>query len=229
MFNGGVPTKGAADAIDGYLLSKNKNIKLQNFRDADKASIISGYQKAFTGVPAETLNRVIEAADNIYLKRTYDINELDKTFGPKRYKDAFNDALGGLTVNGKEFGGLDKYNNLDVIIPAYIKRGNFGSIIDYLEKNENVLKKSGSYTDPQGNLIETLPLDKNGKEINIFKEKKGFFGDPYFVTVGPGRYKISLSKPFGSNVQPEYLLNKNGGYFIVDLNKIKGDLGTVNK
>ena len=100
-------------------------------------------------------------------------------------------------------------------------------IIDYLEKNENILKKSGSYKDPQGNTVETLPLDKNGKEIKIFSEK--FFGDPYFVTVGPGRYKISLSKPFGSNVQPEYLLNKNGGYFIVDLNKIKGDLGTVNK
>jgi len=227
MFNGGTPTKGAADAIDGYLLSKNKNIKLQNFRDADKGSIISGYQKAFTGVPAETFNRVIEAADNIYLKRTYDTNELEKSFSSSRYQEAFNDAAGALKVNGKQFGGFDKYNGLDVIIPAYVKNGNFNSIVDYLEKNENILKKSGSYTDPQGNLIETLPLDKNGKEIKIFSEK--FFGDPYFVTVGPGRYKISLSKPFGKNTQPEYLSNKNGGYFIVDLNKIKGDLGTVNK
>ncbi len=39
--------------------------------------------------------------------------------------------------------------------------------------------------------------------------------------MGPGKYKISLSKPYGKNTQPEYLLNKNGGYFIVDLNKIK--------
>jgi hypothetical protein len=227
MFNGGVPTKGAADAIDGYLLSKNKNIKLENFREKDKSSIISGYQKAFTGVGAETFNRVIETADNIYLKRTYDANELNKSFSSSRYTEALNEAVGSLKVNGKEYGGFDKYNGLDVVVPAYVKKGNFNSIIDYLEKNENVLKKSGSYTDPQGNVIETLPLDRNGKEIKIFSEK--FFGDPYFVTVGPGRYKISLSKPFGSNVQPEYLLNKNGGYFIVDLNKIKGDLGTVNK
>ena len=227
MFNGGVPTKGAADAIDGYLLSKNKNIKLENFREKDKSSIISGYQKAFTGVGAETFNRVIETADNIYLKRTYDANELNKSFSSSRYTEALNEAVGSLKVNGKEYGGFDKYNGLDVVVPSYVKKGNFNSIVDYLEKNENVLKKSGSYTDPQGNVIETLPLDRNGKEIKIFSEK--FFGDPYFVTVGPGRYKISLSKPFGSNVQPEYLLNKNGGYFIVDLNKIKGDLGTVNK
>jgi hypothetical protein len=227
MFNGGTPTKGAADAIDGYLLSKNKNIKLLNFRDADKGSIISSYRNAFTSVPAETLNRVIETADNIYLKRTYDVNELEKGFSSERYQQAMNEAVGALKVNGKEYGGFDKYNGLDVIIPAYVRKGNFNSIVDYLEKNENILKKSGSYTDPQGNLIETLPLDKNGKEIKIFSEK--FFGDPYFVTVGPGKYKISLSKPYGKNTQPEYLLNKNGGYFIVDLNKIKGDLGTVNK
>ena len=227
MFNGGVPTKGAADAIDGYLLSKNKNIKIENFRDKDKSSILSGYKKAFTGVPAETYNRVIETADNIYIKRTFDANEETKSFSSSRYTEALNDAVGSLKSNGKQFGGFDKYNGLDVVIPAYVKNGNFNNIIDYLEKNENILKKSGSYKDPQGNIIETLPLDKNGKEIKIFSEK--FFGDPYFVTVGPGRYKISLSKPFGSNVQPEYLLNKNGGYFIVDLNKIKGDLGTVNK
>jgi len=227
MFNNGTPTKGAADAIDGYLLSKNKNIKLLNFRDADKGSIISSYRNAFTGVPAETLNRVIETADNIYLKRTYDVNELEKSFSSDRYQESFKEAVGSLKVNGKEYGGFDKYNSLNVIIPAYIKSGNFNSIIDYLEKNENILKKSGSYTDPQGNVVETLPLDKNGKEIKIFSEK--FFGDPYFVTVGPGKYKISLSKPFGKNTQPEYLLNKNGSYFIVDLNKIKGDLGTVNK
>jgi len=227
IFNGGIPTKGATDAIDGYLLSKNKNIKLENFREKDKSSIISNYQKAFTGIPAETLNRIIETADNIYLKRTYDANELNKSFSTSRYTAAFDEAVGSLKINGKEYGGFDKYNGLDVIIPAYVKKGNFNSIINYLEKNENILKKSGSYKDPQGNIIETLPLDRNGKEIKIFSEK--FFGDPYFVTVGPGRYKISLSKPYGSNVQPEYLLNKNGGYFIVDLNKIKGDLGTVNK
>jgi len=227
MFNGGTPTKGAADAIDGYILSKNKNIKLLNFRDADKGSIISSYRNAFTSVPAETLNRVIETADNIYLKRTYDVNELEKSFSSSRYQEAMNEAVGALKVNGKEYGGFDKYNGLDVIIPAYVRKGNFNSIIDYLEKNENILKKSGSYIDPQGNVVETLPLDKNGKEIKIFSEK--FFGDPYFVTVGPGKYKISLSKPYGKNTQPEYLLNKNGGYFIVDLNKIKGDLGTVNK
>lgn len=227
MFNGGIPTKGASDAIEGYLLSKNKNITLTDFSRKNTQSFISSYQKAFTGVGVETFNRTIETADNIYLKRTFDANDLNKSFNSSRYQEAFNEAVGSLKSNGKEFGGFDKYNSLDVIIPAYIKKGNFNSIVDYLEKNENVLKKSGSYTDPQGKTVETLPLDRNGKEIKIFSEK--FFGDPYFITVGPGRYKISLSKPFGSNVQPEYLLNKNGGYFIVDLNKIKGDLGTVNK
>ncbi len=229
VFNGGIPTKGATDAIDGYLLSKNKNITLTDFSRKNTQGYISNYQKAFAGIPAETFNRIIETADNIYIKRTFDANKLNSPFNGTLYDEALNDAVGSLKSNGKQFGGFDKYNDLTVIIPAYIKKGNFTAIVDYLEKNENILKKSGSYKDPQGNVIETLPLDKNGKEINIFKEKKGFFNDPYFITVGPGRYKISLSKPFGSNVQPEYLLNKNGGYFIVDLNKIKGDLGTVNK
>ena len=89
MFNGGTPTKGAADAIDGYLLSKNKNIKLENFREKDKSSIISSYQKAFTGIPAETFNRVIETADNIYLKRTYDANELNKSFSSIHWHHKF--------------------------------------------------------------------------------------------------------------------------------------------
>ena len=227
LFNGGIQTQGAIDAIEGNLLSKNKNIKIVNFRDADKASAIAGYKNAFTGIGTETLNRVIETADNIYTKRTVNVNEENKTFSSSRYKNALNDAVGSFKSNGKTFGGFDKYNGLNVIIPAYIKNGNFNSIIDFLEENENILKKSGSYKDAQGNIIETLPLDKNGKEIQIFSEK--YFGDPYFVTVGPGRYKISLSKPFGSNVEPEYLLNKKGDYYIIDLNKIKGNLGTANK
>jgi hypothetical protein len=228
VFNKGIPTQGSVDAMDGYILKKNKNIKIVNFGPSEKASTLSGYRKSFTGIPAETYNRVLEAADNIYIKRTFDEGEENKAFRTDRYETALNDAVGGFTSNGKNFGGFDKYNGLDVIIPPFVKRGNFDSIIDYLEKNENILKKSGSYKDAEGNTIETLPLDKNGKEIDIFNERK-FFGDPYFVTVGPGRYKISLSKPFGVGAEPEYLLNKNGGYFIIDLDKIKGDLGTVNR
>lgn len=227
VFNGGVPTKGVSDAIDGFLLSKNKNITLTDFSKKKTLATIQDYQKAFAGIPAETFNRIIETADNIYLKRTYDANEITKVFNTARYDLAFNEAVGAFKINGKEYGGFDKYNGLNVIIPSYVKKGNFNSIINFLEKNEDILKKSGSYKDAQGNIVETLPLDSKGKEIKIFDEK--FFGDPYFVTVGPGRYKISLSKPYGSNVQPEYLLNKNGGYFIVDLNKIKGDLALVNK
>ena len=227
VFNNGVPSKGAKDALDGYFLKKNKNIKLSEFKDADVLPTRNSFRNAFLASD-KLFDRTIQVADNIYFKRMYDDNNLDGSFEGDIYEEAMNEAVGAIKVNGKQYGGFDKYNGLQVISPNFIGEGNFEDVIDFLEKKPDLLKKAGSYMDASGNNIEDFPVDGKGKKINIFKEK-GFFGDPYFVTVGPGRYNVSLSNPVGRNAQPEYLLNSKNELFVLDLNKIKSDLGKFAK
>jgi hypothetical protein len=227
VFNNGVPSKGAKDALDGYFLKKNKNIKLSEFKDADVLPARNSFRNAFLASD-KLFDRAIQVADNIYFKRMYDDNNLDGSFEDAIYEEAMNEAVGAIKVNGKQYGGFDKYNDLQVISPNFIGEGNFEDVIDFLEKKPDLFKKAGSYMDASGNNIEDFPIDGKGKKINIFKEK-GFFGDPYFVTVGPGRYNISLSNPVGRNAQPEYLLNSKKELFVLDLNKIKSDLGKFAK
>ena len=64
------------------------------------------------------------------------------------------------------------------------------------------------------------PVDINGELIDVFA------GDaPYFISVGDGVYLIGVGdNPKDVTGEPEYLLNSDGGYFKLDLNKIKGDL-----
>ena len=65
----------------------------------------------------------------------------------------------------------------------------------------------------------------NGEEFNnIFTNE-----DPYFVSVGNGKYKIANGdNPFEGG-DPEYLLNSDGGYFVININKIKADIITELK
>jgi hypothetical protein len=227
VFNNGVPSKGAKDALDGYFLKKNKNIKLSEFKDAEVLPARNSFRNAFLASD-KLFDRAIQVADNIYFKRMYDDNNLDGSFEDDIYEEAMNEAVGAIKVNGKQYGGFDKYNGLQVISPNFIGEGNFEDVIDFLEKKPELFKKAGSYIDSSGNNIEDFPVDGKGKKINIFKEK-GFFGDPYFITVGPGRYNVSLSNPVGRNAQPEYLLNSKNELFVLDLNKIKSDLGKFAK
>ena len=64
------------------------------------------------------------------------------------------------------------------------------------------------------------PVAINGELIDVFA------GDaPYFISVGDGVYLIGVGdNPKDVTGEPKYLLNSDGGYFKLDLNKIKGDL-----
>jgi len=61
----------------------------------------------------------------------------------------------------------------------------------------------------------------DGEEVNIFTNE-----DPYFVSVGNGKYKIANGDNPVTGQNPEYLLNSDGGYFIIDINKIKAEIIT---
>ena len=67
------------------------------------------------------------------------------------------------------------------------------------------------------------PIDINGNTVkNIFENQ-----DPFFVSVGNGKYKIAQGEnPIVFGGEPEYLMNTDGGFFIIDLNKIKSDIIT---
>ena len=73
---------------------------------------------------------------------------------------------------------------------------------------------------------DQAPVDVTGKTINNIFENQ----DPYFVSVGDGLYKIAMGenpKEFGA--EEEYAMNTDGGFFVIDLNKIKEDIITSLK
>jgi hypothetical protein len=85
------------------------------------------------------------------------------------------------------------------------------------------------YADQQfrESVLSTAQEDANVLMLSQLFGYKPKLNSPAYVNVDV--FQLVPAVNSGSNVQPEYLLNKNGGYFIVDLNNIKGDLGTVNK
>ena len=47
------------------------------------------------------------------------------------------------------------------------------------------------------------------------------------MTIGNGKYKIAMGEnPTEPGAEPEYLMNKDGGYFIININKIRDEIIT---
>jgi hypothetical protein len=108
-----------------------------------------------------------------------------------------------------------------VWIPPWIENGKFDDIIERLKSDEKLWLKASS--NGQNGIIGDGP--NLGKEITlseIFKEK-----DPYFVSVGNGKYKIAMGDdPTEEGAEPEYVMNSDGGFFIINLNLIRSEIIT---
>ena len=205
----GTPNEAVSRIVDGYLLLKNsetaqlyKVSETNNMYQQVKNEAINSF------VGKETYNRVIMAADAIYASMSKEKGKTGKQFDKGMYKKAMAMAVG---ADGK-FGGFDSQDRgEDVIIPPWLKNGKFENVQDMLEEDRSLLLKAGN-----GN-----PVDVNGKDIDIFATRK-----PIFMSVGNGKYMIAIGDSTTKlGTEPKYVLSDDGkGFFIIDLNKIKGEV-----
>jgi len=223
MMNNGEPGMNVKLAVKGYLLSKNKDLaavyKMKK-TDTKLLKIIAknDYQQAF-GNNINTFNSVIETANYIYAAQLMHAGKSTNEFDAKDWEKAFIMAAGGWTNTkgwNKDYGGFDENSRGTAVhIPPWVERGTFEDIIEMLKEYPIVLKKSSS----NGEFAVT---DKGEEFVNIFQNT-----DPYFVSIGNGKYKLANGdNPFTPGGEPEFLLNSDGGFFIIDINKIKTEIIT---
>ena len=223
MMSNGEPGMNTKLAVQGYLLSKNKDLaavyKMKK-TDTKLLAIIADkdYQQAF-GNNRNTFNNVIETANYIYAAQLMHAGDSTNEFKAQDWEKAFIMAAGGWTNTkgwNKDYGGFDQTSRgTTVHIPPWVERGTFEDIIETIKDYPILLKKASS----NGEFAVT---DKGEEFVNIFKNE-----DPYFVSIGNGKYKLANGdNPFEPGGEPEFLLNSDGGFFIIDINQIKTEIIT---
>ena len=218
--NDGIPGENVKLAAEGFMISKNETLaKLYKMSPTDVRStnIIKKYAEVFIGSEA-TLDSTIEMTNLIYAAQLKKEGKTTANFSNSSYEKAFLMAAGGTTVDGTFFdtkmGGFDENTRGTMVhIPPWLKRGKFENVIEMLKTDPELILKASSNG--------KSAIDINGNEVNIFTNE-----DPYFVSVGNGKYKIANGDNPVTGQNPEYLLNSDGGFFIIDINKIKAEIIT---
>ena len=223
IMNDGVAGENVKLAAKGFLLSKEANTKAAfviGNSNADLTSLVAEYSQVFGVDGTSTYNNTIQAANYIYAaKLQMEGKNIKEDFSKNDWRDAFHLAAGGSIVDGmvfdKKMGGVDETTRGTMVhIPSWLENGKFEDVIDMLKDNPELVLKSSSNN--------KMAVSLSGEEFsNIFTNE-----DPYFVSIGNGKYKVANGdNPFEGG-DPEYLLNSDGGYFVIDINKIKADIIT---
>ena len=217
--NDGIPGDNVKLAAEGLMISKNETLaKLYKMSPTDVRStnIIKKYAEVFIGSEA-TLDSTIELTNLIYAAQLKKEGKTTANFSNSSYQKAFLMAAGGTTVDGMVFdtkmGGFDENTRGTMVhIPPWLERGTFNKVIQLLKDNPELVAKAS--------LNGGKPEDINGKEFtSIFTNE-----DPYFVTVDNGQYKIANGDNPVTGNSPEYILDSNKGFFVIDINKIKTEI-----
>ena len=221
MMNNGVPGANTKLATQGYLISKNNPelSKMFKLKDAEISAKIDDYNKTFLENP-DTFNNIKETANYIYQAQLFNKGKSSDDFNVNDYEKAFQMAAGGSTIAkfgfDKKMGGFDKNSRGNTVhIPPWLENGKFDDIEKMLNDDAKLVTLASSNGKD--------PIDINGNTVkNIFENQ-----NPFFVSVGNGKYKIAQGEnPIVFGGEPEYLMNTDGGFFIIDLNKIKSDIIT---
>ena len=223
MMNNGAPGKNVKLAVDGYLLSKNPDLaQTYKMKSTDSALLsIKGKYSAAYSENQKTLNNVTEAANYIYAAQLKNAGETTKNFKASEWEEAFKMAAGATIIEkiGKDItmGGFDINERKNMVaIPPWLQEGKFKDVEELLKtKPELFTKASTNGKNPQINGEEFLPSQ-------VFLEQ-----NPYFVSVGNGKYKIAMGEnPLTLGGDHEYLFNTDNQLFIIDLNNIKAEITT---
>ncbi len=224
----GRPNKAIDLAIEGYLLNKKENIDIK-VKDTDRLAYKSEYKNVFPE-NINTLNNVIETADNIYAAMYFGTSKYkSRTFDKALYKKAVEMSLG---KNG-DYGGVAEYNGKTVHVPMWLKNDDFDDFVSWVKENPAVLADaSGSMIDGKWHPGDAVGRKTDGstRPIQIFEG-----GDPYLISVGYGKYKVAIGNhPTDKNADPKYVQDGNfsqegNNFFVIDFNKIRSNWESMKK
>ena len=211
---------------EGFLLSKNKDLAaVYKINTNDILGKVSDYAQVFPD-NEDTLNNIVQAANYIYMAQLKNSGKNKDSFDDDDWEKAFIMASGGSKRDGflfdNSFGGYDEDTRGNKVhIPTWLENGTFEDVIERMKENENLWLKASS--NGKNAIIGDGAL--KGEEITlaeIFKEN-----DPYFVSVGNGKYKIAMGEnPTEDGADAEYLMNSDGKYFIININNIRDEIIT---
>ena len=225
------PSENVNLMAEGFLISKNEKLAaIYKINTNDILGKVAEYSKVFID-NEDTFNNIIEGANLIYMATLKNSGKTKDNFNAEDWEKAFIMASGGVSSNYNIFGnnfsltGNGGYDNdtrgNKIHIPTWLPNGQFSDVIERLKSDENLWLKASSNGE---NAIIGDGL-KSGDEITLSQIFKT--NDPYFVSVGNGKYKVAMGEdPTEPGAEPEYLMNSNGGYFIININNIRNEIIT---
>ena len=237
IMNDYAPSANVNLAVEGYLISKNeelKNIYKIKTSDTGYLSKVAKYQTTFLH-NEDTFNNIVETANYIYMAQLRDSGKTTNDFDANNWEKAFIMASGGVNsdynILGNNFSltGMSGYDNdtrgNQVHIPSWLQNGKFSSVVEAMEKDETLWLKASK----NGENAIIGDGSMKGNEITlaeIFKKDP-----PYFVSIGNGKYRIAMGEDPTGNGEPEYLMSSDSTpnselYFIININNIKDEILT---
>ena len=238
IMNDYAPSENVNLAVEGFLLSKNEELKtLYKIKTSDTGylSKAAEYQLAFLH-NQDTFNNIKETANYIYMAQLRKSGKTTNDFSASDWGRAFEMAAGGthtkILFSNKYMdnaGGFDNDTRGNMVhIPTWLQNGKFSNIVDKMKNDENLWLKASK--NGENAIIGDGVL--KGNEITlkeIFKEE-----DPYFVSIGNGKYRIAMGENPTGNGEPEYLMSSDSTpnselYFIININNIKDEILTGMK
>ena len=220
LMNDGVPGENVKLLAEGLIISKNETLaKLYKptLTDIKATSVMKNFNNAFIENPG-ALNSTLETASLIYSAQQKNNGKIE--FNTNDFEKAFMMAAGGTTIEkfgfDKKMGAFDEDSRGNSVhIPPWLERGKFEDVIEMFKDQPELFMLASSN--------DKLPM-LNGKDYNVAEI---FAQDPHFVSVGNGKYKIAQGEhPSVSGADEEYLENSDGGFFVIDINKIKSEIIT---
>ena len=166
---------------------------------------------AFNRMP-KTKGNMIEASAAIYAGSDHDT----KTATSDDWRSAIQDAAGRVrNADGKDYGGIVKYNGAYVVIPSSIRQKGDLDLEAVMDKSKPEFLTD--YRDRMG------PLDPNGKPLDIKKLIDN--NDIILRSVHDGLVQVS----FRNNGNEMYALNKAGSIFTLDLRSLSEAVSSLGR
>ena len=219
------PSENVNLLAEGFLLSKNKDLAaVYKINTNDILGKVADYAQVFPD-NEDTFNNIIQAANYIYMAQLKNSGKNKDNFDADDWEKAFIMASGGSEKGGflfnQKMGGYDEDTRGNMVhIPTWLENGTFEDVIERMKGDENLWLKASSNNN---NAIVGDGALK-GEEITLSEIFKA--DDPYFVSVGNGKYKIAMGEDPTENGDPEFLMNSDGGYFIININNIRDEIIT---
>ena len=220
------PSENVNLLAEGFLLSKNKELAaVYKINTNDILGKVAEYAQVFPD-NEDTLNNIVQAANYIYMAQLKNSGRNKDNFKEEEWEKAFIMASGGNSKDGflfdNAFGGYDEDSRGNKVhIPTWLENGSFGDVIERMKEDENLWLKASS--NGKNAIVGDGAL--KGEEISLAEIFKT--DDPYFVSVGNGKYKIAMGEnPTEDGADAEYLMNSDGKYFIININNIRDEIIT---